>query len=209
VGWGIVGTGKIAEHFAADLAHVDGAYVAAVTSRSFDKAADFAARHGGNAHAQLASLLCDEGVDAVYVASPNDSHFNAALAAISANKGVLVEKPLVTTLADAERLSALALERNIFLMEGMWTRFLPAIAFLRNAIQSGTIGEVLRLKGELAFLQPYDPDNRFFDPAKGGGALLDPGRLPYLPGARADGTPRRDARPLASSAEWRGHGGRN
>lgn len=175
VGWGIVGTGTIAERFASDVKHVAGAQLAAVTSRAFDKAAGFAARHGGTAYADLAAMLRDEGVGALYVASPNDAHFSAAAAALSVGKGVLIEKPLVTTSADAERLSSLATEHGAFLMEGMWTRFLPAIAFVRNALESGSIGEVRRVHGELAFAHPYDPGNRFFDAARGGGALLDLG----------------------------------
>lgn len=175
IGWGLVGAGAIAEHFAADLEYVTGAHLAAVTSRAFEKASGFAARHDAVAHADLASLLGDRTVDAVYVASPNDTHFSTTMAAIAAGKGVLVEKPLATTLADAERLSAAAIERNIFLMEGMWTRFLPAITFVREALRSAAIGKIRHVDGELAFFHRYDPDSRFFDAAKGGGALLDLG----------------------------------
>lgn len=175
VGWGIVGTGAIAEHFATDLKHVSGAHLAAISSRSHDKAISFAARHGAAAHKGLSSLLGDESVNAIYIASPNDTHFNAAMAAITAGKGVLVEKPLVTTIEEAERLMAFAAERKVFLMEGMWTRFLPSIAFVKNVLGSGAIGDVRRIDGELAFAHPYDPVSRFFDATKGGGVLLDLG----------------------------------
>ena len=175
IGWGIVGTGTIARCFAEDLEYVAGAHLAGVSSRVLERAAQFVARHGGTAHESHEALLGDEKVDAVYIASPNTSHFAIAFAAIAAKKSVLVEKPLVATAEEAERLRAFAAEQNVFLMEGLWTRFLPAIGFVKNALQSATIGEIRRVKGELAFRHPYAPDNRFFDPAQGGGSLLDLG----------------------------------
>lgn len=175
LGWGIVGTGVIAEHFAASLRLVEGAFVAAVSSRSAEKGAEFAVRHGGTVHGDLASLLGDEAVGAIYIASPNDTHFRIARTAIQAGKGVLVEKPLTTTMAEAKALAALASERKVFLMEGLWTRFLPAVDFVRKAIDSGAIGEVRRIEGNLEFMHPYDAGSRFFDPARGGGVLLDLG----------------------------------
>ncbi|MFT8789527.1 Gfo/Idh/MocA family protein [Komagataeibacter saccharivorans] len=175
IGWGIVGTGTIARCFAEDLEYVAGAHLAGVSSRVLERAAQFVARHGGAAHESHEALLGDEKVDAVYIASPNTSHFTIAFAAIAAKKSVLVEKPLVATAEEAERLRAFAAEQNVFLMEGLWTRFLPAIGFVKNSLQSATIGEIRRVKGELAFRHPYAPDNRFFDPAQGGGSLLDLG----------------------------------
>lgn len=175
IGWGIIGTGVIAEHFAGDLKRVPGASLVAVTSRSYDKAADFAVRHGAEVYRDLDSLLADPRVGALYIASPNDTHAAAAMAALSAGKGVMVEKPLVASSAEADKLAAFAAERGHFLMEAMWTRFLPAIGFVRETLKSGAIGDVTRIDGELAYLHPYDPANRFFDPAKGGGAMLDLG----------------------------------
>ncbi len=175
VGWGVVGTGTIARHFAEDLQNVAGAHLAAVTSRSFDKATTFAASFDAEAHRDLDDLLRASNVDVVYIASPNDTHFSAAMAALSSGKGVVVEKPLATNRAEAEQLSRFASEQKLFLMEGMWTRFLPALMFVRETVRSGAIGEVRRIDGELAFQHPYDPESRFFDPARGGGALLDLG----------------------------------
>lgn len=175
VGWGVVGTGVIARHFAEDLQHVAGAHLAGVSSRSFDKARSFAATFNAEAHRDLDALLRAKDVDVVYIASPNDAHFSAAMAALAAGKGVVVEKPLAMTRAEAEQLDNFASERKLFLMEGMWTRFLPALAFVREAVRSGAIGEVRRINAELAFEHPYDPKSRFFDPSRGGGALLDLG----------------------------------
>ncbi|WP_183481940.1 Gfo/Idh/MocA family protein [Komagataeibacter kakiaceti] len=175
IGWGIVGTGTIAARFAEDIKYVAGARLAGVSSRSLDRATMFCAQHGGIAYENYTALLDDKNIDAVYIASPNTSHFSIAWEAIAANKSVLVEKPLVTTAEEAERLRAFAAERKVFLMEGVWTRFLPAIEFVKGAIRSGAIGELRSIRGELAFRHAYDPDNRFFDPAQGGGSLLDLG----------------------------------
>ncbi|WP_258045660.1 Gfo/Idh/MocA family protein [Mesorhizobium sp. NBSH29] len=175
MGWGLVGTGMIARHFTEDLRSVAGAHLAAVTSRSFDKAAAFGAAFDARAHADLDAMLRAPEVDAVYIATPNDTHFSTALAALSAGKGVVVEKPLAMSRTEAEQLASFATEQKLFLMEGMWTRFLPAMDFVREALRSGAIGKVRRIDGELAFRHLYDPGNRFFDAAQGGGALLDLG----------------------------------
>ncbi len=173
--WGVVGAGVIAGHFASDLAFASRAVLAGVASRSSATASDFAARHGGKAYADLAAMLADQAIDAVYIASPNETHFAAAMAAIAAGKAVLVEKPLATSAMEAEQIAASAAARGVFAMEAMWTRFLPALAFVRETIRSGAIGRIRRVRGELAFHQPYYAGSRFFDPARGGGALLDLG----------------------------------
>ncbi|MCE2574098.1 Gfo/Idh/MocA family protein [Komagataeibacter sp. FNDCR2] len=175
VRWGIVGTGTIATRFAEDIKYVAGARLGGVSSRSLERATRFCAQYGGIAYEEYKSLINDENIDAVYIASPNMSHFQIAWDAIAANKSVLVEKPLVTTSEEAKRLCAFATERKVFLMEGVWTRFLPAIVFVKDALCAGAIGELRRVRGELAFRHAYTPDNRFFDPAKGGGSLLDLG----------------------------------
>lgn len=179
IGWAIVGTGTIAKQFAADLACSKQSVLSAVCSRSTDKANAFASRYGAAAsYASLPSLLADENVDIVYVASPNDTHFATAHAALDAGKAVLVEKPLVLTVSDAEQLSALSKQCGRFLMEAMWTRFLPAVSFVKDAVSSGTIGEVIRFESDLAFHHAYSPESRFFDKTLGGGALFDLGIYP-------------------------------
>jgi predicted dehydrogenase len=173
--WGIIGTGVIAEHFAGDLTLARTACPGSIWSRSSDKRADFAARHGLRAHGSLAELLADADIDAVYIATPNETHAAFAEAAIMAGKAVLVEKPLARNPAEAERIVALAAARGVFLMEGMWTRFLPAMTFVREVIRRGELGDILGVEAELAFPQAYSAHSRFFDPARGGGSLLDLG----------------------------------
>src|SRR5690606_7982497 len=125
------------------------------------------------AYDRIEALLDDADVEAIYIATPNHTHFAVAKAALLAGKGVLVEKPLALRAAEARQLAALAEERNVFLMEGMWTRFLPAVNFALWTVQSGALGELSQIRGVLAFQRDPDFDGHFFDPGQGGGALLD------------------------------------
>ncbi len=177
--WGIVGAGAIARQFAADLAHAPGARIGAVLTRSGRLPDAFAPLAGGaRVVASLDDLLSLADIDAVYVATPNSAHATQTLAAIAAGKPVLVEKPLATTSADARRIADAARAACVFAMEAMWTRFLPAIDAARDIIGSGRIGEVFRVRAELAYRREETPGSRFFDPALGGGASLDLGVYP-------------------------------
>lgn len=177
-GWGIVGTGRIASQFAADLAHAPGARIAAVHSRSTGKAEVFGSEFGGaRVYADLDSLLSDKTVDAVYIATPNDLHAEQALRSIAASKPVLVEKPLALSSADAELIAAAAERQGVFAMEAMWTRFLPAVRAAGEKIESGAIGEVTAITADLSYLHPEQPGSRFFD-TRGGGAAFDLGVYP-------------------------------
>ena len=177
-GWGIVGTGAIAHRFAADLAHVPQARLAAVQSRSPQAAADFCAKFSaGRACADLDALLADGAVDAVYLATPNARHAEQALASIAAGKPVLVEKPLALSAADAERIEAAAVAKGVFAMEGLWTRFLPAVRRAKALVDAGEIGPITALHANLAYVHEETPESRFYDP-QGGGALFDLGVYP-------------------------------
>jgi predicted dehydrogenase len=173
--WGIVGTGVIAAHFAADLALAGRSRLAAVASRAFENARAFSARFGGTPHDDLGRMLADDAIDAVYVATPNEAHFATAMAVIAAGKAVLVEKPLAVTSQQAEQIAACARAGGVFAMEAMWTRFLPAFAHVRSQVRSGALGTIRSVSGELAFNHPYAAGSRFFDPALGGGSMLDLG----------------------------------
>lgn len=173
--WGIVGTGAIARQFASDLSRIADARLGAVSSRDLEKARSFQQHFGGtSAYASLEEMLCDPAVDAIYIATPNSLHAEQALAAIAAGKPVLVEKPLAVNAAQALDVKEAAERQRVFVMEAMWTRFLPAVRAAHGAISGGAIGQVRRITGELAYLKPED-DNRFFRPDLGGGAALDLG----------------------------------
>ncbi|MDQ6432990.1 Gfo/Idh/MocA family oxidoreductase [Mesorhizobium sp. LHD-90] len=177
--WGVVGTGAIARQFADDLDHVAGARIGAVCSRSEAAANGFMAATGTpKAHAGLAALLADGSIDAVYLATPNSFHAEQALEALRAKKPVLVEKPLATSSGDAARIADLAGITRCFVMEAMWTRFLPAMQALRDMLSAGAIGEVTHVEGGLSYRKDEAGAGRFFDPALGGGSALDLGVYP-------------------------------
>jgi predicted dehydrogenase len=179
-GWGIAATGAIAETVGRVIAAEPGMRIAAVGSRNKDRAADFAARLGGGAavYGSYEDMAADPAVEAVYVATPHAHHREVVETAIGAGKAVLCEKPLAVTVAEAEALVARARAADVFLMEAMWMRFNPLIARVRELAASGAIGEVRSVKAAFGFPMPYDPAHRLWDPALGGGALLDVGIYP-------------------------------
>ena len=178
-GWGIIGTGTIAGLFAADLGLLPRARIAAVYSRSLEKARGFAGRFGqAKAYDDEAVFLSDPAIEAVYVATPNHLHAAQALRAIAVGKPVLIEKPIALASADVEAIARAAAERGVFAMEALWSRFLPAVRRAREQIAAGRIGKVRRIRADLSYLHPEDPGSRFFDPALGGGAAFDLGVYP-------------------------------
>lgn len=177
--WGFVATGRIARTVARDLALVDGAVPFAVGSRSQRRAEAFAAEHGfARAYGSYSELFEDPDVDVVYIASPHGQHHRDVSAALDAGKPVLVEKAFTVSHAAAADLVARARERGLFLMEAMWTRFLPVIMELRHLVTSGAIGEVRAIDADLGFRIEVDPRNRLWAPELGGGAVLDLGVYP-------------------------------
>ena len=178
--WGILGTGGIARGFAQDLAGVPGAHLVAVGSRTQAAATAFAADVAGSfpgvrAHASWAALVADDAVDAVYVATPHPWHAEGALLAIAAGRHVLVEKPFTMDAAQAREVVAAARAAGVVCLEAMWTRFLPHTRRLRDLVAQGAIGEVVTVSADHGQWFPADPAHRLFDPALGGGALLDLG----------------------------------
>jgi len=179
VGWGILGTGKIAVRFADDLRHVPGAVLAAVGSRSAETAEDFGKRFRiSRRHASYDELVHDPEIDVVYVATPPALHAENARLALEAGKHVLCEKPFTLNAQQAAQLIALARQHGLFLMEAMWMRFLPAIVHVRQILAEQTLGDVRMLSADFGLQFAYDPAGRLFAPELGGGALLDLGVYP-------------------------------
>ncbi|MGJ7452416.1 Gfo/Idh/MocA family protein [Aquipuribacter sp. MA13-13] len=179
VRWGVVGPGRIAAGVVRDLADVPGGVLHAVASRSLDRARAFADEHGAPvAHGSYAELLADPDVDVVYVATPHRQHHGVALAAVEAGKHLLVEKAFTVTLAGAQEVVDAARARGVFVMEAMWTRFQPAVVRLRELLADGAVGDVRSVRADLGLRVPFDPADRLWDRAQGGGALLDLGVYP-------------------------------
>ncbi|MGI8415671.1 MAG: Gfo/Idh/MocA family protein [Nakamurella sp.] len=176
VRWGIVGPGRIAAKMAADFPLVPDAQLVAVASRSADRAAAFAVDHGiARSHGSYREMIADPEVDVLYIATPHPQHHAIAVAALQAGKAVLVEKAFTATVAGAAGIIDAATEAGVFAMEAMWTRFQPAIVSARELIADGAIGEVRQLQADLGVDRPYEKTDRLFDPAQGGGAMLDLG----------------------------------
>ncbi|GIH21746.1 oxidoreductase [Acrocarpospora phusangensis] len=188
--WAIVGTGGIAKAFAEDLRLSDAGTLVAVGSRTAARAEAFAAETGApRSYGDQAEMLAAGDIDAVYVATPHNAHRDSALAAIEAGKAVLVEKPFTINRGEAEELVKAARARGVFLMEAMWTRFLPHMVRLRELLAEGRLGDVRLVTAEHGVWFRRDPVHRMFDPHLGGGALLDLGVYPVSFLSMVLGTP--------------------
>jgi predicted dehydrogenase len=170
--WAIVGTGEAAGKFAIGLRSVP-AEVALVASRSADRAARFARQLKIPASVGSYEEAARASVDAVYIATPPSEHLSNALLFIRAGKSVLIEKPLANSAASVAEIIAAARSRNVFCMEGMWTRFLPALQVARTSIRDGVIGSPRWLQASFAAADLYDPENSFFRAELGGGVVGD------------------------------------
>ncbi|CAN2204020.1 MviM Predicted dehydrogenases and related proteins [Candidatus Nanopelagicaceae bacterium] len=173
--WGILGTGGIAQAFAADLAYLDGHSVAAVGSRTIESANGFAEKYANCIAYGSYEELVSADVDAIYVASPHPMHEEHAMLALKAGKPVLCEKAFTINLQQAKNLIAYSESHNIPLMEAMWTRFLPHIAKIKDLIASGALGEIQTVIADHGQYIPYERAARLWEPELGGGALLDLG----------------------------------
>jgi predicted dehydrogenase len=177
--WGIIGTGKIARAFVAGLRDTPGAVLAGVASRSIDSADAFAREQGvAQAYGSYQALFDAGDIDLVYIATPHTEHAANTLRALAGGKGVLCEKPFAMNRAQADQMVALAHAKKAFLMEAMWTRFMPALAEVQRIIASGEIGAVNQVTADFGFTANVGPEHRLFNRELGGGALLDLGIYP-------------------------------
>jgi dihydrodiol dehydrogenase / D-xylose 1-dehydrogenase (NADP) len=189
---GILGTGRIARQFAQGLTVLPDAELVAVGSRAQGTADAFGKELGvPHRHASYRALAEDPDVDVVYVATPHSLHRENCILCLEAGKAVLCEKPLTINAAEAEEVITLARDKRLFLMEAMWTRFFPAIEKTRQLLADGAIGEVRMISAGFGFRAPFDPQQRLFNPALGGGALLDVGIYPISLSSMVLGPPSR------------------
>ncbi|MBW0102589.1 Gfo/Idh/MocA family protein [Pseudonocardia sp. KRD291] len=176
VRWGVIGPGRIADKVVADFGHVPGAELVAVASRSAERGAAFAQRHGiARVHESYRAIIDDPGVDVVYVATPHPQHRGIALAALNAGTAVLVEKAFTVSSVGTREVAAAARGTGVFAMEAMWTRFFPAVVRMRDLIADGAIGDVRSVQADLGVRNQSGPDDRFYSAELGGGALFDLG----------------------------------
>lgn len=175
IGWGFIGAGSIANRFIKGLLQVPDAYLAAVASRSAEKAKAFAENYGGKAYTSYEEVVMDKNVDVVYVATPHSLHMEHTLLALEHGKPVLCEKPMAPNAAQVKKMVSKSREKGIYLMEAMWTRFFPAMKKVREWLDEGQIGKVHHVTADFGFAAMENPKSRLFNPELAGGSLLDVG----------------------------------
>jgi predicted dehydrogenase len=177
--WGVAGPGGIAAQFADAMSFVDGGVITAVASRSQERADAYGDRFAvPGRYGSYEALAEDPDIDAVYVATPHSRHEADALLYLEAGKHVLCEKPFALNADQARRMTAAARAKGLFLMEAIWTRFLPSYRALVDVLGEGRIGDPQLVEADFGFRMPVMPEHRLFDLAQGGGALLDLGIYP-------------------------------
>lgn len=177
--WGILSTGMIAADFAKALNHLDDARALAVGSRRLPTAEAFGDKHGiPRRYDSYEAVAADDDVQIVYVATPHVFHAENVRMCLEHGKHVLCEKPFTINATEARELINLAREKQLFLMEALWMRYLPAIVRLREWIAEGHIGDVRLVQADFSVNLPFDPQSRIYNLKLGGGALLDVGIYP-------------------------------
>jgi predicted dehydrogenase len=161
------------------MAGVSNAELVAVAARDGNRAQRFASQYGAEfAHHGYPALYDNPGVDAVYVATPHSFHLQNCIDAMAAGKAVLCEKPLVLNPDQCRQLLDYHQSRDNYLIEGMWTWYLPAIRKAREWVEAGRIGQVLHLKADFGYPFQYGENLREYDPGLGGSAVLEMGIYP-------------------------------
>lgn len=202
VKWGIMGTGTIAGQFTTDLAHAENGVAFAVGSRQPEHAERFAERYGiPRAYGSYMELAHDPEVDVIYIATPHRYHLENALLSLRAGKAVLVEKPATVNVRELNTLIAAAREKGLFVMEALWTRFLPPVRKALEWIETGRIGDVRLIQAEFGIRTDARPEGRLLNPELAGGALLDVGVYPLTLASLVYGSSPREIRSTARIGE--------
>lgn len=179
--WGIIGAGNIAGSFAEGLKTLPNALRYAVASRDEAKASSFAGKYGfEKSFGSYEAMLNDPMVDVVYVATPNHLHYEHVMMALKVGKSVLCEKPFAMNCRQAAEMMDLSRSKKLFLMEALWSRFLPSVIETKKLLDYGKIGNPLLLQAEFGIHPAYDPQSRLFNPEMGGGSIPDIGIYPLF-----------------------------
>lgn len=176
--WAILGAGRIANAFAKDFPLMQNAELVAVASGDKEKATNFAKEYNIPKALSHDELYNSDEIDAVYIATTHNFHFEQALKCLQNGKAVLCEKPITVNDAEFKKLMSVSKEKNIFLMEAMWTYFLPAIKKAKQWLDEGRIGELKVIQADFAFPMEKNMEGRMYNPNLAGGAMLDLGVYP-------------------------------
>ena len=179
--WGIIAPGRVAHRFAQDLSLTDGARLYAVASRSQERAKTFADMYGAaHAYGSYEEILSCPDLDIVYIASPHSGHYEHTRMCLTKGIPVLCEKPLAMNLAQARDMVATARSSGTFLMEAIWTRFIPLFEETLQLLQEGILGEIMTVRADFGFRALSPATHRVFNKALGGGSLLEAGVYPVF-----------------------------
>ena len=191
INWGIIGLGNIAHKFATDLLTIEGAKLYAVASRNQEKANEFASKYNATkAYSSYESLAKDPNIDAVYIATPHTLHKENTLLCLDHGIAVLCEKPFAMDSDEVNEMIAKAKDKNVLLMEALWTYFLPHYRYVLKALEDRFYGDVLKLEADFGFYRAFDNSSRLFNKSLGGGSLLDIGIYPIFAALSALGIPK-------------------
>lgn len=178
---GILGPGRITARVMAGWENIRNVELTAIASRDLARAQAAAKKYGAPiAYGSYEELAKSPEVELVYIATPHPFHLEQAKLMMQHGKHVLCEKPMTMNDAEAEEMIACAKENGVFFMEAMWTRFMPAVIDMMARIRKGEIGKVQHISAEFCYYANYDPEDRAFNPALAGGALLDLGVYPIM-----------------------------
>ncbi|MDT0687792.1 Gfo/Idh/MocA family protein [Autumnicola psychrophila] len=192
VKWAILGPGKIAKKFATGLKDVKGAELYAVASRSKERADAFAEEFNATkAYSSYEEMLKDEQVDVVYIATPHVFHFDNTLLCLEHKKAVLCEKPFAMDTEQVKEMIAMAREKKVFLMEALWTQFLPHFQYVMDLVKKERYGKLKKIEANFGFHSPFNKEHRLYNKSLGGGSLLDIGIYPIFTALSALGIPER------------------
>ncbi len=173
--WGIIGAGHIAKSFVKDFPLLQNAELIAIAARDKERAKTFAATHNIPQALTYDELYKSDEVDAVYISTTHNFHFEQSLQCLLHGKAVLCEKPITINDTEFKQLAAISKEKNFFLMEAMWSYFLPAIIKAQQWVNEGRIGDLKIIQADFAFPMEKNMEGRMYNPDLAGGALLDLG----------------------------------
>ncbi len=177
--WGILSTGRIAHKFAQGVGATETSEIVAVGSRTQDKADAFGDEFDiPNRHGSYKALVADTNIDAIYVGTPHPMHAENTILCLQGGKAVLCEKPFALNAAQAREMIDTARAAGLFLMEAMWSRFLPPIRKAKELVDAGAIGELRMIIADFGFRGAWKPETRTLNPDLAGGGLLDVGIYP-------------------------------
>ena len=189
--WGIIGLGNIAHKFAQDLLTIKDAKLYAVASRSQTKADTFASKYNAlKAYNSYEVLAKDSNIDAVYIATPHTLHKKNTILCLENGIAILCEKPFAMDSVEVNEMITKAQEKNVLLMEALWTYFLPHYQFVLKKLNNKTFGELLKLEADFGFHRAFDNSSRLFNKSLGGGSLLDIGIYPIFTALSTMGIPK-------------------